>query len=187
MAHKQIQLGSLSNVYKRLTEGGLAPNDPVKRLRQSHRCDDLSFMASQESIVQHARDTVPWHELVSVDHVYWVICCRKKSKPADRFGMLNEFLKILVDEPTIFHQYHQQIVLHMAQGHPPFHIDCATSCTGALVLATLKPNGDICPIQITDAHLSITNTAIVAAVYKSKAAMNCFETGNHCTNADTQF
>jgi hypothetical protein len=33
-AHKQIQLGSLSNAYKRLTEGCLASHDPADRLLQ---------------------------------------------------------------------------------------------------------------------------------------------------------
>ncbi len=61
--------------------------------------------------------------------------------------MRNEFLKIpLVEDPNIFHLYHQQIVLRMAKGHTLFRTDCVTSCTGALVLAALKPNGDIRPI-----------------------------------------
>jgi hypothetical protein len=64
MAHKQIQMGSLSNAYKRLTEGGLASHDPVDRLRQLHQRDDLTFMEDYKSLIQHACDMVPWDKLL---------------------------------------------------------------------------------------------------------------------------
>jgi hypothetical protein len=69
-------------------------------------------------------------------------------------------------------------VWHCAKKRPLLSLSLLESCTGAMLIAPLKPNGQPRPVQIPDMFRAIAT----GKVCKSKEAFNFLETGAGRTN-----
>ena len=175
--HQLVLGGSLSAAYQRLTEPGLCQTDPLPRFLDIHRDIDLTSLNLHLDSVQEVRDNVDWDEFFVPGDVYRLISKRKNGKAADRHGMRNEFLKVLQQDPAFLPLFTKCILCGIAQGKEPFSSSHLDSCTGAMLIAPLKPNGLPRPVQIPDMFRAIVTSYTVAKVFKSKEAINFIETG----------
>ena len=91
--------------------------------------------------------------------------------------MRNEFLKVLQQDPAFLPLFTKCILCGIAQGKDPFYSSHLDSCTGAMLIAPLKPNGLPRPVQIPDMFRAIVTSYAVAKVFKSKEAITFIETG----------
>jgi hypothetical protein len=91
--------------------------------------------------------------------------------------MRNEFLKVLQQDPAFLPLFTKCILCGIAQGKEPFSSSHLDSCTGAMLIAPLKPNGLPLPVQISDMFRAIVTSYAVAKVFKSKEAIYFIETG----------
>jgi hypothetical protein len=131
-----------------------------------------------DDIIQQIKNTTEWDKVFSKGHVYRVISRRKRGKAADRFGIKNDFVKILVDDPKNYNLMYDEIFLLVAKGSIIHDSQDPNSYMGPGT-CSLKSNNDIRPIQTPDLFRSITIPALGALGYNSKAATDFLETGNH--------
>jgi hypothetical protein len=82
--------------------------------------------------------------------------------------MRNEFLKVLQQDLDFLPLFTKCILCGIAQGKEPFYSSHLDSCTGAMLIAPLKPNCLPRPVQIPDMFRAIITSYAVAKVFKSK-------------------
>ena len=186
-ARQQIQAGSLSSAYKILTGPGLYPADPLNHFRNIHRDADLTQLHTHPDLCQQIAHSSNWDDIIPLGTLNTLITRMKNGKAADRWGMRNEFLKVLVQDFTVLNLFRHQIVIPMLTGQTTFDCSALSSCTGALVIGLLKPNGLPRPVQIPDRFRAIGAGVVCNYVFKSKAATEYFETGNQGQRADIRF
>ena len=177
MAHQLIQGGSLSAAYQRLTQPGLCPTDPLPRFLEIHKDVDITSLNLHLDGVQDVRDNTDWDDFFAPGDVYRLISRRKNGKASDRHGMRNEFLKVLQQDPVFLPLFIRCILCGIAQGKDSFSASHSDSCTGAMLIAPLKPNGLPRPVQIPHIFRAIVTSLAVGKVFKSKEALNFLETG----------
>ena len=181
--HQLVQAGSLSAAYQRLTQPGLCPHDPLSRFLEIHRDVDLSTLNLHPDSIQEVRDNTDWEDFFAPGDVFRLISRRKNGKAADRHGMRNEFLKVLQQDPAFLPLFIKGVLIGIAQGQDPFSASCVNSCTGAMLIAPLKPNGLPRPVQIPDMFRAVVTSLAAGKVFKSKEATNFLETGAQRTDS----
>ena len=177
MVHQLVKGGSLSAAYQRLTQPGLCQSDPLPRFLEIHKDVDLKSLNLHPDVVQDVRDNTNWEEFLDPSRVFQLISKRKNGKASDRHGMRNEFLKILQQDNTFLQLFTRCILRGIAQGLEPFFASHSDSCTGAMLIAPLKPNGLPRPVQIPHMFRAVVTSLAVGSVFKSKEALNFLETG----------
>ena len=145
-----VQNGSLSAAYQQLTEPGLCQTDPLNHFLQIHRDTDISGLIHHSHILQEVRDTTDWDEIFSSNTVFRFLSRRKNGKASDRHGMRNKFIKVLAQDSSFLSLFITCIMIPIGKGLDKFPSSREDSCTGAMLIAPLKPNEKPRPVQIPD-------------------------------------
>ncbi len=120
-----------------------------------------------------------WEKFFVPGDVHRLIANCKNGKATCRHSMRTEFLKYLQQDFAFLQVplFTKCILCGIAQGKEPFYTFHSDSCTGAMLIAPLKPNRLPGPEQIPDMFLAIVTSYAVGKVFKSKEALSFLDTG----------
>ncbi len=91
--------------------------------------------------------------------------------------MHNEFLEILQQEPAFPPLFITGILKGIAQGQEPFNASHSDSCTGAMLIAPIKPNGLPRPVQNPDMCRAIATSLVVGKVLSQRKHSTLWKLG----------
>ena len=129
-AKQQIQAGSLSSAYKILWAQII--------FLSTISGTDLPQLYIHPELCHQIAQSSNWDEIIPLGALHTLITRMKNGKAADRWGMRNDFVEVIVEDFTVLKFFRHQIVIPMLTGQTTFDCAALLSCTGALVIGLLK-------------------------------------------------